>query len=104
MGKAGLAASGLSKVQRYRCNHCGKTTVKLSTETSSNNHHHNRHIIDFTDLEEAQIQVRSIKASMTIEQYLKTLRAWKEKNKEKIRVQHLANYQRHKERYKRGML
>ena len=73
MGKAGLAASGLSKVQRYRCNHCGKTTVKLSTETSSNNHHHNRHIIDFTDLEEAQIQVRSIKASMTIEQYLKTL-------------------------------
>ena len=73
MGKAGLAISGITKVQRYRCNHCGKTTTKLDTMPYANNHHHNRHIMDFTDLEEAQMQVRSIKANMTIEQYLKLL-------------------------------
>jgi transposase-like protein len=28
MGKAGFAWSGKNKVQRYRCNKCGKTTTK----------------------------------------------------------------------------
>jgi transposase-like protein len=72
MGRAGLATSGTTKIQRYRCNHCGRTTTKLNRDITNHNHH-NRHIIDLTDLEEAQIQVRSIKANMSVEQFFKSL-------------------------------
>lgn len=73
MGRAGLAISGTHKVQRYRCSKCGTTTTKPNRGIQTNHDSHNRHIVDLDDLEEAQLQVRSLKASMSIEQYLKAL-------------------------------
>lgn len=73
MGKAGFAISGKSRVQRYRCSQCLTTTTVLSIDGISNNNHHNRHYLDFNDLEEAQINLRAIKSEMGIEQYLKSL-------------------------------
>ena len=69
MGKAGFAPSGNKKVQRWRCSKCNRVTTK--GEDSSNNH--NRVVVDFNDLEYAQLKVRSIKAKSNVSEYLRSL-------------------------------
>lgn len=68
MGKAGYAPSGTKKIQRWRCSKCGRVTTK----GDASNSHHNRIVIDFSDLQLAQLQVRSLKTSTNISAYVKT--------------------------------
>jgi hypothetical protein len=74
MTKGGWIKSGDKSKQRYICSHCHKTTTKFSPTDNVSPTHHYRAIIDFSELEYAQINLRSLKANyQDIPSYIKSV-------------------------------